>query len=397
MKERPLHRLALLLAALLLPWAALAEAADVPEAGVDIVVGEDGEAVPQADDGVSLLELEGIQTPEPTAEPTPEPTEKPPKIPWLTSFNYPKDKVSFEKEIWAIMTGKWGLTDFQAAGLMSSLQAESAFCPYNAEGIGGSDDRGKYLFDPGDSVGFGLCQWTTSGRKSALLSYAVAHGGADMVWDFDIQMAFMGSELDVASLRTAENLYDVAEWAVLRYERPNLAYANAWPGTRYEMGRDIYRRHTGRDYDEPALRFAIKWDGESLRAGDTVALDGDGTAELTVRSNYYWRLEQADASVPDWLDIQCASPYDPEKSEPCVCGYASDGEKVLKLTALRKPGVKRTWATTLRFEIYRGERVRVAVPVTLSGPESLPPLTDADKAGLCAALLGVATVGAMIK
>ena len=54
-------------------------------------------------------------TPTPTATPTPEPTATP-APPWITSVHYPKDKINFETEIWDIMTGKWGLTDYQAAG-----------------------------------------------------------------------------------------------------------------------------------------------------------------------------------------------------------------------------------------------------------------------------------------
>ena len=99
----------------------------------------------------------------PRVEPT-----KTPEPPWLTSRHYPKDKINFEDEIWKILTAKWGLADFQAAGLMSSIQAESSFSPYNAQGMGGPDDRGKYLYSTRDSVGFGLCQWTSSGRKAAL-------------------------------------------------------------------------------------------------------------------------------------------------------------------------------------------------------------------------------------
>lgn len=387
---------AMLLAALL-PWAGLAEEGPAGEEAAEIVADEaKAETAPGEAGEDSLLELAGGgETPKPTAEPTAEPTQKPPKIPWLTSFNYPKGKTNFEKEIWSIMTRKWGLSDFQAAGLMSSIQAESGFCPYNAEGIGGSDDRGVYKFSTDDSVGFGLCQWTTSGRKSALLSHAVAHGSEDLVWDFDIQMGFMGSELDIKGLRTAKSLYDVTEWAVLRYERPNLSYENSWPGARYERGKAIYRRHTGKDYEEPPLRFSAAFGDGKLAAGDVVRLDGDGAATLKVACNYYWRLEQVDSVPEGWLVIQSASPYRPDTLEDCVCGYASDGKKALKLTSARKPGAGETCTATLRFEIYRGDHEIVEIPVEFSGPERFR-LTAAGAAGLGAALLGIVAAAGMV-
>lgn len=373
MKRAVLLMLCLLLALAPLPWGGLAEG-EGGEGEPEVVV-EGAEDAPGEDEGEILADLEGVEEePEavmPTAEP--EPTRKPGEIPWLTSFNYPDGKTDFEDEIWSIMTRKWGLADFQAAGLMSSIQAESGFCPYNAQGIGGADDRGHYLFRTDDSVGFGLCQWTSSGRKSALRSLAASRGSEDLVWDFDTQMSFMGGEIDLKSLKTAETLYDVTEWAVLRYERPSLAIANSWPGTRYEKGKAIYQRHTGKPYDEPALHFAATVDGESAISEAGVRWGGVRPPELTVRSNYYWRLEQIEPTVEGWLDLRCPSPYRPDELERCVCGYASDGHKPVTFAVLRWPDPGETYAATLRFEIFRGEHVFAEVPVAFTCPEVLRP------------------------
>ncbi|MBR2798038.1 MAG: hypothetical protein IKE17_09895 [Clostridia bacterium] len=310
-------------------------------------------------------------TPTPTATPTPEPTATP-APPWITSVHYPKDKINFETEIWDIMTGKWGLTGYQAAGLMSSILAESSFSPYNAQGMGGSDDRGKYLYDAQDAVGFGLCQWTSSGRKAALLRFASARGSGDLVWDFDTQMDFMRQELDMKTLKATKTLYDAAEWAVMRYERPSQRYTNSWPGTRYEKGRRIYKNHTGKAYEEPALKFSVRsGDGKTgmtdvLKAGALV-LDAETPLTLTVNSNYYWRLTQVDYDEVDegsWLQIQCPSFYTPTRMEPCVCGYACDGDKALTLSVAAPPEAGQTYSATLRFEIYRGKREIRTVTVT---------------------------------
>ena len=237
------YQLRLLAAALGLAALAVLPAGSV---GVSRAKAETGELVIESDeavtiddvvvDGLDALDLGDLSmdlttptvaptnTPAPTATPTPTATPAPtatPEPPWLTSVHYPKDKINFELEIWKIMTGKWGLADYQAAGLMSSILAESSFCPYNAQGMGGSDDRGKYLYDPQDAVGFGLCQWTSSGRKTALLRFASARGSEDLVWDFDTQMDFMRQELDMKTLKATKTLYEAAEWAVMRYERPS--------------------------------------------------------------------------------------------------------------------------------------------------------------------------------
>ena len=350
--------LSLVLALALLPLSARAEAPDI---AFELPGGED--AGPMELPGeLELPAPEGVE-PVPSPRATDAPEDKAERIPWLTSYNYPKDKIDFEREIWSILTGKWGLEDFQAAGLMSSIQAESGFCPYNAQG-GGPDERGKYEFDAGDSVGFGLCQWTSSGRKAALLRHAKAHGSADLVWDFDIQMGFMGSELDMAALKSTRTLYEAVEWSVMFYEQPDQRYENSWPGTRYEKSLALYRACTGREYEEPPLRYALKGaDGESV-GSDGVALPALGApGSLTLRTGCYWRLEIVDGTGEGWLSVKAPAFNHPERLEDCVCGCVCDGEKPLTLTVEKVPPLGQTWEATLRFEFWRGGHETLEIPV----------------------------------
>ena len=296
-------------------------------------------------------EPEPETSPEPTAAQTPMPTLEP------GSLNYPADKVNFEGEIWKILTRRWGLKDFQAAGLMSSLYAESCFCPYNAQSHEGVDDRGHYRFRTGDNVGFGLGQWTSSGRKLALKRYAEQCGDANLVWDFDVQMGYMKSEINLAALKGAETLYEATEWAVLRYERPNQAYENSWPGSRYRVALQIYRAHAGKAYDEPDLAFEVKTEN-GANALDGFTLFGEGG--LTVTSNYYWRLSYR----PIWLDVEAPDVYDPQAWEACACGYG--GATPLRLSTIVPPYAR---AHQLRFEIYRGQGVEVCSPFDYAGPD----------------------------
>ena len=299
-----------------------------------------------------------LASPEPTAEATPEPTAAQTPLPTLEpgSVNYPADKVNFEGEIWSILTRRWGLKDFQAAGLMSSLYAESTFCPYNAEGKDGVDNRGNYRFRTGDGVGFGLCQWTSPGRKAALSRYAVQRGDANLVWDFDIQMGYMQSEIDMGALKATETLYEATEWAVLRYERPNQAYPNSWPGRRYVVALQIFKAHTGKAWEEPPLEFGVRTsDGADALGGFAFSDE----AEITVTSNYYWRLSRR----PLWLEAQCPNYYDARTWETCACGYG--GTTTVRLHFAVPPILP---GHVLRFEIWRGNGERVDVPFTYEGP-----------------------------
>lgn len=303
-------------------------------------------------------EPEPSASPEPTAAQTPMPTLEP------GSLNYSADKVNFEGEIWSILTRRWGLTDFQAAGLMSSLYAESSFCPYNAQNHEGVDDRGHYKFRTGDGVGFGLCQWTSSGRKAALKRYAEQRGDANLVWDFDIQMGYMQSEINLSALKETQTLYEATEWAVLRYERPNQAYENSWPGNRYRIALQIYQAHTGKAYDEPALAFEVTTEDGTNALGGFILF---GAGEIAVTSNYYWRLSYK----PIWLNVEAPDYYDQEAWKPCACGYG--GTTTLRLSTIIPPYAREH---QLHFEVYRGGGVEVFLPFEYAGPDLIDYLAE---------------------
>ena len=332
---------------------------------------------------------------DPTQVPTPEPTATPePEIPFYSSVNYPEGKINFENEIWRTLTKDWGLTGFQAAGLMSSIQAESSFCPYNAQFHGGSDDRGVYLFSTGDSVGFGLCQWTSAGRKERLYSYAKSKGSAALVWDFDTQMEYLRRELDLDTLKATTSLYEAAEWVVLRFERPSQRYSNSWPGTRYEFGKRIYKTHTGKAYDEPPLNLSIVREGGGTDYIRKSAAPGDVLGTITVNSNYYWWLTLTRESEPGWLKVRCAGLYNPNRMEDCVCGNACDGDKQLQLVAAKVPPRGEKWSATLSFEIYRKDHLVKTVPVSLICTGGGGLATDALAAS--SGLVGTALLGALL-
>ena len=299
-----------------------------------------------------------LAAPEPEPESTPEPTPEQTPLPTLEpgSQNYSPRKTNFEGEIWTILTKRWGLADYQAAGLMSSLYAESSFCPYNVQNKDGVDNRGKYNYRVGDSVGFGLCQWTSPGRKAALRRYAIAHGDANLVWDFDIQMGYMKGEINFGALKATQTLYEATEWAVLSFERPSQDHPNSWPGSRYDIARQIFKARVGKPYEEPPLRFRLSTPSGG-EPGGVIAIDDEFT--LIVDSNYYWRLN----GLPAWLDAQRRSLDGPDEWEPRACGYS--GRTALRLSVAHIPPLRRA---KVRIEIYRGGHTVQTLSLSYTGP-----------------------------
>ncbi|MGX8773858.1 MAG: phage tail tip lysozyme [Bacillota bacterium] len=116
--------------------------------------------------------------------------------------------------IYKYLTGTLGLNTAAACGVMININAESAMSPinlqntYNAK-FGLSDteytnavDKGKgsYKTSSGksqnfktDSGGYGLCQWTSSGRKTNLLNKAISANKS--VGDMNIQLTHLNNEL----------------------------------------------------------------------------------------------------------------------------------------------------------------------------------------------------------
>ncbi len=116
--------------------------------------------------------------------------------------------------IYKYLTGTMGLNKAAACGVMININAESGMSPINLQNtynsrFGLSDsaytkavDRGKgsYRTSGGrsqnfktDSGGYGLCQWTSSGRKSNLLKRALSQGKS--IGDINMQLGFLDTEL----------------------------------------------------------------------------------------------------------------------------------------------------------------------------------------------------------
>lgn len=124
-----------------------------------------------------------------------------------------------------------GMTHAGALGLMGNMMAESNLIPNIAQrGMTKLTDA-QYtaavdngLLDFGDSVGYGLCQWTSISRKRKLLQFAKANGKS--VGDGDMQTRFACLEMQAEypktwqMLCTSDSIDACSDMVCIDYERP---------------------------------------------------------------------------------------------------------------------------------------------------------------------------------
>lgn len=144
---------------------------------------------------------------------------------------------------------------YGVCGLMGNIKAESAMRSNNLQNSGNSKlkmtdeeytaavDSGEYTKFATDSKGYGLCQWTSSGRKRALLNYARQLGTS--IGDENMQIFFMLNELSTSYksvlkvLKSASSVKEASDIVVKKFERP----ANQSDGVlnaRAKYGQEFY-------------------------------------------------------------------------------------------------------------------------------------------------------------
>lgn len=132
---------------------------------------------------------------------------------------------------------------YGVCGLMGSIGPESNFSSTNMQNssetrLGMNDtaytqavDNGSYTNFTTDRVGYGLCQWTSSGRKAGLLAFAKEQGKS--IGDENMQIDYLIHELSTGYkkvfevLKNATSVKEASDVVVLQYERPASVGKNA--------------------------------------------------------------------------------------------------------------------------------------------------------------------------
>ena len=130
-----------------------------------------------------------------------------------------------------------GLTIEGVYGMMANIYSESGFRSNNAQNsymnkMGMTDesytvkvDNGTYTNFVFDRVGYGLCQWTSSGRKQNLYNYAKSCNKS--IGDETMQLNFLMKELNgsyktvLNILKTSRNISECAKYVMTKFERPS--------------------------------------------------------------------------------------------------------------------------------------------------------------------------------
>ena len=131
---------------------------------------------------------------------------------------------------------KQSLTIEGAYGMMANIYSESGFRSNNAQNsymtkMGMTDesytaqvDHGQYNEFCTDKVGYGLCQWTSSGRKTGLFNYAKEQSKS--ISDEAMQLNYLMKELTTSYkstlniLKTSHDISECAKYVMTQFERP---------------------------------------------------------------------------------------------------------------------------------------------------------------------------------
>lgn len=128
-----------------------------------------------------------------------------------------------KRRVWDFFKNEMNLKDFQIAGIMGNLEAETNFLAKNIQG----EHFDRSASGKNDGMSGGLCQWhdvNGKGRLSKLKEFARKHGGD---WkDLDIQLLFLKHELQtthkkaLSEIMKSTNVREATRAWVYHFEKP---------------------------------------------------------------------------------------------------------------------------------------------------------------------------------
>ena len=168
----------------------------------------------------------------------------------------PQTTIAKPDEIWDFLLKKIGNT-LGVAGLMGNIQAESAFIANNLQNSynqkWGIDDI-TYTNEVDASTrsfiggGYGICQWTSSGRKQGLYDLCKLRGAS--VGNLEIQLEYLWKELTTSYkgvlkvLQNATSVKEASDKVLTGFEKPK-DQSEANKERRAAKGQAIYDKYVG--------------------------------------------------------------------------------------------------------------------------------------------------------
>lgn len=140
---------------------------------------------------------------------------------------------TLEAKIWNFLKSR-GYSDYATAGIMGNLSAESGFSSknmqnayegkYNDDSYTTAIDSGVYGKFATDSIGYGLAQWTSSGRKQRLYDFTKSRNKS--ISDLETQLEFLDYEMSKFysgvkdTINNAKDISTASNAVLTRYEIP---------------------------------------------------------------------------------------------------------------------------------------------------------------------------------
>lgn len=231
----------------------------------------------------------------------------------MTVSNYPEENA---KLIWGFLKSK-GLNDYAIAGLLGNLYSESRLRPNNLQNsyetkLGLSDeaytaavDNGSYKNFITDRAGYGLAQWTSSGRKNNLYNHIKAsgrsiadiYGQLEYLW-IELTGAYKKSVLDV--LLKCTSIREAAEVVVCKFEIPASVIQGGTAkentiNVRTDYAQDFYDLYANKGVDNVSTKLlALSAGHYKYTAGKRCAktLDPNETREWVLNDRIADKLEK---------------------------------------------------------------------------------------------------------
>lgn len=163
-----------------------------------------------------------------------------------------------EKVIWDYLIKKIS-NPYAVAGLMGNLRAESGLNPKNLQNtsekkLGMNDeqytsavDNQTYKHFTSDNCGYGIAQWTSSGRKKALYEYR----GNRSIGSLEMQLDFLWHELNTSykkvlnGILSSNSVREASDIVLTKFERPK-DQSEAVKIKRANFGMEYFNKYGGK-------------------------------------------------------------------------------------------------------------------------------------------------------